>query len=473
MNTNAVIAGELDRAQHQHLRSRRRHLEHLLVRDRRQLARVRHEPRVGGEDAGHVGVDLAGRAERCRERDGRRVGAAAAERRDLHRVAREALEPGDEHDLVLIERVPDPVAADLADLRLAVRRVGEDAGLRARQRDGLLPEIVDRHRDERAGDALARREEHVELAHVRRRRDLVGEIDQPVGRLAHRRDGADDAQAALLRVDEPSRDVPDLVRVGDRRAAELHDDGVEVHGGRLPGSPARTDGDRRGARFSRRLVRPSGPGRTIALMEPDPSGPANVVHCNVEHGLHLERDKVEALLDGGDFFWLDIHEPTKADLEILREEFGFHPLSLEDSWRFDQRPKIDDYDGYVFLVVFGASGDGRRRRSRRGALLLLRPLPDHAASRRRAVADRAPRALRQARRAGRRSGAAAPRGRRRPRRQLLPRLSAIDDRIDVLEDSIFRKADDAQLQEIFSMKRSPREHAEGDLPACATSSRRS
>ena len=34
-----------------------------------------------------------------------------------------------------------------------------------------------------------------------------------------------------------------------------------------------------------------------------------------------------------------------------------------------------------------------------------------------------------------------------------PRLTAIDDRIDVLEDSIFRNADDAQLQEIFSMKR--------------------
>ena len=63
------------------------------------------------------------------------------------------------------------------------------------------------------------------------------------------------------------------------------------------------------------------------------------------------------LLDEGSFFWLDIHEPAASDLEILREEFGFHPLSLKDSWRFNQRPKIDDYDGYVFLVVFGASDD--------------------------------------------------------------------------------------------------------------------
>ena len=32
--------------------------------------------------------------------------------------------------------------------------------------------------------------------------------------------------AALVRLDEAARDVPDLVRVGDGRAAELHDDGL-------------------------------------------------------------------------------------------------------------------------------------------------------------------------------------------------------------------------------------------------------
>ena len=64
----------------------------------------------------------------------------------------------------------------------------------------------------------------------------MGEIDQAVGRLAHRGDGADDPQAALLGVDEPPRHVLDLVGIGDRRAAELHHDGVEVHGRSLPAS---------------------------------------------------------------------------------------------------------------------------------------------------------------------------------------------------------------------------------------------
>ena len=50
---------------------------------------------------------------------------------------------------------------------------------------------------------------------------------QLVGRLAHRRDGSHHVQAAPLGLDEPARDVPDLVRIGNRRAAELHHHRVE------------------------------------------------------------------------------------------------------------------------------------------------------------------------------------------------------------------------------------------------------
>jgi magnesium transporter len=188
-------------------------------------------------------------------------------------------------------------------------------------------------------------------------------------------------------------------------------------------------------------------------MEPTPSGPTNVVHCNVDHGLHLEREKVRALLDADEFFWLDIHDPRSDDLEILREEFGFHPLSLEDSWQFKQRPKIDDYDGYVFLVVFGASGEADDDGlvevhcfySDRFLITLHRDdAPSLSSLRQRYIKRDAPvddpaRLLH-----GVVDGLVD---------SFFPRLSAIDDRIDVLEDRIFREADDAQLQEIFSMKR--------------------
>ncbi|MDP8924575.1 MAG: magnesium/cobalt transporter CorA [Chloroflexota bacterium] len=50
--------------------------------------------------------------------------------------------------------------------------------------------------------------------------------------------------------------------------------------------------------------------------------------------------------------WLDIQDPTARDLELLRQEFGFHELALEDVARRSQRAKIDRYDGYCFIVFF-------------------------------------------------------------------------------------------------------------------------
>ena len=60
---------------------------------------------------------------------------------------------------------------------------------------------------------------------------------------------------------------------------------------------------------------------------------------------HLKRDH---------FFWLDLHDPGPDELTKLHEIFGFHPLALEDTDHFGQRPKLDDYDDYIFLVFYGA-----------------------------------------------------------------------------------------------------------------------
>jgi magnesium transporter len=54
------------------------------------------------------------------------------------------------------------------------------------------------------------------------------------------------------------------------------------------------------------------------------------------------------------FFWLDLTAPSQEDLKLLREIFDFHPLALEDSWEWGQRPKLDNYDDYIFLVFYGA-----------------------------------------------------------------------------------------------------------------------
>ena len=146
------------------------------------------------EDAVDVGVDLAVAVERGGQRDRGRVRSAAAEGGDVV-GGRDALEAGHEHDLVPLERLVDPAWADLDDLGLRVHRVGDDARLRAGERHGVVAEVCDRHRAQRRRDALAGREQHVHLARVRPGRHLLGEVDQLVGGVAHRRDDPDDAAA--------------------------------------------------------------------------------------------------------------------------------------------------------------------------------------------------------------------------------------------------------------------------------------
>jgi len=177
------------------------------------------------------------------------------------------------------------------------------------------------------------------------------------------------------------------------------------------------------------------------------------VHCDADRHLDLEVERVRSMLDAEEFFWLDIHDPQASDLEILRAEFGFHPLSLEDSWRFGQRPKIDEYDGYVFLVVFGASSEGDEDGlvevhcfySDRFLVTLHRdPAPSVATLRERYVKRDAPvddsaRLMHSVV-----DGLVD---------SFFPRLDAIDNRIDELEDEIFRDAGDEELQEIFALKR--------------------
>lgn len=53
--------------------------------------------------------------------------------------------------------------------------------------------------------------------------------------------------------------------------------------------------------------------------------------------------------------WLDVEDPTPEEWELLRQEFGFHPLALEDAEHAHQRPKVEVYDSF-YLLVFYAVG---------------------------------------------------------------------------------------------------------------------
>ena len=59
--------------------------------------------------------------------------------------------------------------------------------------------------------------------------------------------------------------------------------------------------------------------------------------------------------------WIDFEGPSTEHLSLLGDRFGFHPLSLEDSAHFDQRPKIEDYGAYLFIVTHGLECNGDPR----------------------------------------------------------------------------------------------------------------
>ena len=49
--------------------------------------------------------------------------------------------------------------------------------------------------------------------------------------------------------------------------------------------------------------------------------------------------------------WHHIQNPSEEDLEFLEDNFHFHPLDIEDCRSTNQRPKIDIYDDYNFLIL--------------------------------------------------------------------------------------------------------------------------
>src|SRR4051794_7283872 len=68
--------------------------------------------------------------------------------------------------------------------------------------------------------------------------------------------------------------------------------------------------------------------------------------------LDSERDGIEPdVIASGGVRWLNLERPREADREWLEREFGFHPLAIEDVASRNQRPKLDAYDDYLFIVL--------------------------------------------------------------------------------------------------------------------------
>jgi magnesium transporter len=55
--------------------------------------------------------------------------------------------------------------------------------------------------------------------------------------------------------------------------------------------------------------------------------------------------------------WLDLRDPDRDDLAVLSEEFGLHPLAIEDAIHEHERTKLDRYQGYLFATAYAVRLD--------------------------------------------------------------------------------------------------------------------
>ncbi len=170
----------------------------------------------------------------------------------------------------------------------------------------------------------------------------------------------------------------------------------------------------------------------------------------------LAADISELRAKEGNVIWADVSDPTSRDFEELAEEFGFHHLSIEDCQNAHQRPKVEEYTGYYFIVLYEAELAGPQDR------LELRELNIFLGKNYLVTVHSRPiRAIETAKRLWREWTDRSDQGAGLLAYLLidavvddyLPLLDIISERMDDLEDSIFGEFRSEAIQEIFSIKK--------------------
>jgi magnesium transporter len=68
----------------------------------------------------------------------------------------------------------------------------------------------------------------------------------------------------------------------------------------------------------------------------------------------VDSERIASHRRGDEFFWLDLASPSEGDLDALQAALELHPMALEDTREFGQRPKVDPYQDYVLVVFYTA-----------------------------------------------------------------------------------------------------------------------
>ena len=163
----------------------------------------------------------------------------------------------------------------------------------------------------------------------------------------------------------------------------------------------------------------------------------------------VTRPAIELALKDDKLLWLDLADTGPDTIALLREVFKIHPLAIEDAQEFDQRPKVEDYDDFVYLVAYGARGLDQpfvevhcfyaehffvsvHRDEMPAVTDACRALSRMPTDRRLVALYRLLDSLVDS---------------------MFPFLSAFDDRIDELQDRVFAKPTEDELAAMFALKR--------------------
>jgi magnesium transporter len=80
----------------------------------------------------------------------------------------------------------------------------------------------------------------------------------------------------------------------------------------------------------------------------------SIVRCNSDGRLAETKDPASLhpwLAESQSRIWVDVASPRHEEMEEVGRCFGFHPLTIEDCLHGGQRPKLEEYEGYLFLVL--------------------------------------------------------------------------------------------------------------------------
>lgn len=167
-------------------------------------------------------------------------------------------------------------------------------------------------------------------------------------------------------------------------------------------------------------------------------------------------NRISELCENPDnILWVDVSDPTSEDFDELAKEFGFHHLSIEDCRKEHQRPKVEEYQGYYFIVLYEAE-------IKEGERLELRELNIFLGKNYLVTVHSQPiEAIANAERLWREWTDLAERGTGLLAYLLIdaivddyfPLLDYISDRMDVLEDQIFEEFQPDTIEEIFRIKK--------------------